>query len=360
MPLTRRALLGGLAAASLAPAPFARASGEPAFVAAAKGTAGYEAAILDADGRILFTGALDDRGHDCAVAPDGGTVVLFERRPGRFAVVLDLNARRRTGAFEPPADRTFAGHGFFSPDGRLLYATEEDFAAERGVIGVYDVAAGWRRVGELPTHGMGVHEALLLPDGRTIAVANGGILTDPAFPRLKLNLPTMDPSFTLVDAQTGDLVGGARPPASLHQLSIRHLAAVGGREVWFGGQYEGPEADMVPLVGVFSADRLTLVEADESVTRGLAQYVGSVASSADGARVVVTSPPGGTVVTFDVASHRVLEAVQLADAGGVAPSGDGFLVTAGDGTVLRAGGHAAGARHRERLAWDNHVRAIRA
>lgn len=354
MAISRRALLGGLAAATLAPAPFARASGEPAFIAAAKGAAGYEAAVLDADGSILFTGALDDRGHDCAVAADRGTAVVFERRPGRFAVVLDLHGRRRAGAFEPPEGRTFAGHGFFSPDDRLLYATEEDIAAERGVIGVYDVAAGWRRIGELSTHGIGVHEALLLADGRTIAIANGGILTDPDFPRLKLNLPTMDPSFTLVDAATGDVVAEARLPASLHQLSIRHMAAVGPREVWFGGQYEGPAADPVPLVGVFAGDRLTLVEADPGVYRGMAQYVGSVAASRDGALVAATSPKGGTVVTWDVARRAVVHVTHLADAGGVAAAGEAFVVTAGDGTVLLDGAsrHAA-------LAWDNHLQAIR-
>ena len=40
--------------------------------------------------------------------------------------------------------RHFFGHGVFSPDGKLLYATENDFEAARGVIGVYDVRPATR------------------------------------------------------------------------------------------------------------------------------------------------------------------------------------------------------------------------
>ncbi|PAX95204.1 Tat pathway signal protein, partial [Bordetella pertussis] len=36
------------------------------------------------------------------------------------------------------------------------------------------------------TAGIGPHEALLLPDGKTVCVANGGILTHPDYGKLEL------------------------------------------------------------------------------------------------------------------------------------------------------------------------------
>jgi hypothetical protein len=356
MPVSRRSLLGGLAALALAPVPLARAGAAPAFVACCRTPGGtFAAAVIAEDGEVLFTGALDHRGHDCAVAPDGGTAVVFERRPGRFGVVLDLRGRRRAAAFAVPDDRRLAGHGFFSADGRLLYAAEEDFGGERGVLGVYDVGAGYRRIGEVPTHGVGPHEALLLADGRTIAVANGGILTHPAFPRQKLNLATMEPSFGLIDGATGDLLVKESLPPALHQLSIRHMAPVAGA-VWFAGQYEGPAEDLVPLVGRFTAaEGLSLLDADPVVWRAMDQYVGAIAASRDGARVAVTTR-GGTVTEWDVARRTVASVRAVADPGGIAPARRRFVWTSGAGEVaFDDGGSVASA-----VNWDNHVRAIRA
>ena len=74
------------------------------------------------------------------------------------------------------------------------------------MIGVYDATDGFRRIGEFPTHGVGPHELLLLDDGRTLAIANGGIETHPDFGRAKLNIATMKPSFVFVDRITGDLI----------------------------------------------------------------------------------------------------------------------------------------------------------
>ncbi len=152
-------------------------------------------------------------------------------------------------SFAPPEDRHFYGHGLFSADGRLLYATENDWEGERGVLGIYDVAAGYVRIGEIDTGGIDPHEAFLMRDGRTIVVANGGIATHPDFDRVKLNLATMEPSLAYLDAATGDLIESVALPATLHQLSLRHMAEAADGSIWFGGQYEGAATDRVDLVG---------------------------------------------------------------------------------------------------------------
>lgn len=357
--LDRRAVLAALAAASLSPRTAFSAAGRPAFVAARREADGtHAAAVVSEDGELLFIERLDGRGHDAAISPDGRTAVVFARRPGRFALVLDLAAGRRATAFAPPENRHFYGHGVFSADGRLLHATENDYDGERGVLGVYDVAAGFRRIGEFDSGGMGPHEAILLSDGRTIAVANGGIATHPDYPRMKLNLATMAPSLAFVDARTGDLVGAASLPASLHRLSLRHMAEAADGSVWLGGQYEGPGADRVGLVARHRpGGDLTLVEAPDAVWRGLDQYVGSVAASRDGARIAVTSPRGGIVLIFDAATGNVVFSRALRDVCGLAPRGGGFLASDGAGRLWPAedsGGplavHGAG--------WDNHIAAL--
>lgn len=358
MRASRRTLLAGLGAALILPAP-ALLAGEgerPTFVAAHRNAAGrFDAVVLDADGRVLFTEALEGRGHSAAVRAEPHTAVLFARRPGRFAVVLDLSQGRRSTVIAPPADRCFAGHGLFGADGRLLYATENDFDGERGILGVYDASDGYRRIGEFETHGIGPHEALLLKDGRTIAVANGGILTHPGYPRKKLNLATMEPSLALIDAETGALTALDRLPQTVHQLSIRHMVEAPGEVLWFGGQYEGPRRDRVPLVGTFDRDRgLSLIEADPRAMARMNQYVGSVGISGDGETVIATGPRGGLYLAWDTATRSLRSAREMTDVGGTASAGRGFAVTSGQGRFERSDGKGADIAG----AFDNHLIAL--
>lgn len=357
MDLSRRTVLAGLGALVWpAPLAFAGADGRPAFVAAHRNDAGtFEAAVLDADGRLLFTEALEGRGHASAVRTEPHTVVVFARRPGRFALVIDLTRRTPSQVIAPPADRVFAGHGLFSSDGRLLLATENDFDGERGILGVYDSTDGYRRIGEFQTHGIGPHEALLLGDGRTIAVANGGILTHPDFPRKKLNLPTMAPSLVLIDVATGDLIVKDALPETYHQLSLRHMVEAPDGALWFGGQYEGPRRDRVPLVGTFDRDRgLSLLESDPRDMARMNQYVGSVGISGDGETIVATGPRGGIYMEWDAASRRLRQIEALVDVGGAATAREGFAVASGEGRFRRSDGL-------ERTlggAFDNHIVAV--
>lgn len=355
MRLTRRAALLGVGA-SLLPLRVA-AEDRALYLASCRLRSGQmAAAIVDEAGDILLTEPIDARGHGGALCPDGDHAVLFARRPGRFAIVFDVARRERVCAFAPPAGRRFAGHGAYSADGRLLYAAENDFEAERGVIGIYDARDGYLRRGEFDTHGIGPHEILALRDGNTLAVANGGIATHPGFARMKLNLPTMRPSLVLLRARDGTLLAKAELPSALHKVSIRHMAEAGAGQLWFGAQYEGPAEDTVPLVGTFDDRRgLCLVEAPDSAFAALNQYVGSVAASRDGATVVTTSPRGSIALVWDVATRTLRARHALADVCGAAPHGrQGLLLTTGLGNVLPLG--ATGGR--ASVAWDNHVLAL--
>ncbi|TIW80484.1 MAG: DUF1513 domain-containing protein, partial [Mesorhizobium sp.] len=202
------------------------------------------------------------------------------------------------------AGRHFFGHGVFSPDGALLYATENDFDNAAGVVGVYDAKAGFSRVGEFPTYGMGPHELLLLGDGRTLAIANGGIETHPDYGRAELNIATMKPSYTLVDRITGDLIEKHELPPALHQLSIRHMDR----------DHRGPATDRPALVGRAARGKeLELVEMPQDVLSGFRNYIGSVAANAVTGTIAVTSPEGNSLAVIDAASGRVVATRSLVE-----------------------------------------------
>ncbi|MCK5932052.1 MAG: DUF1513 domain-containing protein [Fulvimarina manganoxydans] len=317
----------------------------------------YGCAVFAEDGRIVSEVALPDRGHDVAFDPVSYRAVAFARRPRTFAVVFDPKTGETVKTLASAKGRHFFGHGFFSPDGRLMYATENDYDAARGLIGVYDVQRDFARIGEFDTHGMDTHEALLMPDGKTIVVANGGIETHPDYGRQKLNLATMEPSLVFIDRKSGDLLAKHRLEKSLHQLSIRHLAIDADRRVWFGCQYEGPSADAPQLLGFATPEAgLSLIEMPRGDLARLSNYVGSVAASADGTRIAISSPVGGEVMILDATKKSLIESHPVRDGCGLAADGAGFLATSGHGLVTHLAKQAAD-RQADR-EWDNHILAL--
>ena len=103
------------------------------------------------------------RGHAAVASPDGSVCVFFSRRPGKWAMVVESGSGIVLAKIDAQTGRHFYGHGVFSHDGTLLYATENDYDNARGVIGIYSVVEGFKRVGEMPSYGIGPHELILLP-----------------------------------------------------------------------------------------------------------------------------------------------------------------------------------------------------
>ena len=196
MQLDRRTLLISLAssAAMLAmPRRALSASDVRMLRRLAQGRPGnFSAALFTLDGDVQAV-ELPGRGHDIALKPDGGEWVAFARRPGRFGVAIPPGTRAPVWFAAKPG-RHFFGHGVFSADGKLLYATENDYERAAGMIGVRDATGGYQQIGEFPAHGMEPHDIALLGDGRTMVIANGGIRTHPDRGDDELNLPEMQPS----------------------------------------------------------------------------------------------------------------------------------------------------------------------
>ncbi|NWJ24598.1 DUF1513 domain-containing protein [Rhizobium sp. RM] len=335
--------------ATLAPRSlFALERTDAVFASAFRGAdGGYGIATVSEAGQIIDRVTLPARAHGMAVSRVSGTVVAFARRPGTFFMALDPVGGREPTVVHTPENRHFYGHGQFSPDGTILYASENDFDGNRGVIGLYDARDSFRRIGEYDAHGIGTHDMTVSDDGTMIVIANGGIETHPDFGRTKLNVDRMEPSLVLLDAATGHLVQKHTMPQKLQQLSTRHVDLGGDGRIWFACQYEGPRNDLPPLVGYFSkGEDVTFMDLPEETTLRLANYVGAIAVNRKAGIVGLTSPNGNSAVELDAKTGQVISETTVRDAAGVAPSAKSVAVSSYDGLFETT---------RSNVAWDQHI-----
>ncbi|MEM7047464.1 MAG: DUF1513 domain-containing protein [Pseudomonadota bacterium] len=307
-------------------------------------------AILDHDGHIIDQYPLPSRGHGIVSTRSSSWVVTFARRPGTFAFALRRDREKEPVLFKTPLHTHFYGHGAFSKDEKFLFTTENEYENGTGLIGIYNAVDSFARVGEFPSYGIGPHEIILMPDGRTLCVANGGIVTHPDTGRRKLNLHTMQSSIAFIDSHHGKLITRLDVPEWLHHLSLRHMAVDDRQTVWLGGQYQGAhQGDDVPLIAKANLEEgLTFPSFDPSHIMSMKNYIGSVASSADGQKIAFTSPKGNSFLVIDSAggifSKERVEAVC-----GVASFGKSFAISGMNGQW----------NHRNyETHWDNHMIAL--
>ncbi|HWL28417.1 MAG TPA: DUF1513 domain-containing protein [Burkholderiaceae bacterium] len=335
------------------------------YLTARKHGGHYEAVVFDEQGRDLYVIDMPARGHSFAIDAERGRAVVFGRQPGFFAIAFDMAGKGGPITIDAAPGRHFFGHGVFTPDGKILLATENDYEAGRGVLGIYDASegGGFRRLGEYATGGVGPHEVVLLPGGREVCVANGGILTHPDYGKLQLNAETMQSSLSYIDIRTGKLAEQVSLSPALQRLSLRHMVVDRHGAVWVGCQYTGPAADQPPLVGRHKrGGKLEMFAGSAAISRSMKNYVGSVALDSSGTVLATSSPLGGKVVYWDTRDGQCLGASDMSDACGVAPStGLGFLASNGHGELSRVSHAEAGASRvvlRPETSWDNHIRRI--
>ncbi len=362
MAIDRRQFLIGSGALIAAPAPGAASALQPAvYLSSARSAAGRHAAVLfDEVGQVQWQVELPDRGHGGAFRGGSTDTVIFARRPGTFAFVIDRASGHVGSVLAAPANRHFYGHGTYSADGRLLFTTENDFEEGRGVIGVWDASDGYARVAEFDAGGIGPHDIALMPGGRVLAIANGGILTLPDTGRHKLNIADMKPNLAFIDAADGKPVSSHALPAELHKLSTRHMAVTQSGAIVIAMQYEGPHEDRVPLVCRYQAGKLHLMAAPDLITARMKNYCGAVAVDRAGRTACVTAPRGNISTFWSIADGTYLASAVIEDGCGVsAATADGdFLVSSGTGRLLTAGPHSprrTTGSYAGDLAWDNHV-----
>lgn len=365
--ITRRHMLAGSAAVILlGVTPLRAKTHTPLYASSRRDKDGQNfAVIFSPDKGDVASVKLTERAHHISSHPLKTECVAVARRPGRSSVVFGPD--RKPHWFYTREDRHFQGHGVFSLDGHLFYTTENDYEDERGVIGVRDVESGFKQIGEFPSYGIGPHQLEMTDNGKTLIIANGGILTHPDMGREKLNLRVMEPSLVYMDAKTGELLEKRILSKPLHQVSIRHFAVSRDGSVAFGGQHNGSKTEHPPLMGFHRrGEEIEIVKAPIGVQKAMRNYMGSVAINIDGTVAAATCPRGNLVTFWNMKTRRYLTHVKLDDGCGVAPTGksSSFLLTSGHGKVgvfdVRDGGLELAAN--ESLfgyQWDNHLSRLR-
>jgi hypothetical protein len=204
---------------------------------------------------------------------------------------------------------------------------------------------------------------VLAPDGRTLVVANGGIMTHPDYRRIKLNLDDMKPNLAFIDAESGELVDKMELASAFHQTSIRHISIDGDNRVWFGCQHQGERAEHVPLVGSYKRDGAARISTiPDDLYFSLKNYVGSVMCNGDGTLVATSCPRAGNVLYWDAQKGSFLGQTSLRDGCGVAAWNGGFAMSNGLGqfgrVALPAESEFEITHAQARVSFDNHMIAF--
>lgn len=354
---TRRGFMASLLAASALPGLSWADAGSPSYLAAAKVPDGSFALHgLTAAGQSLFSIPLPARGHAATAHPMRPEAVAFARRPGIYAIILDCANGASLTRLTPPGNSQFNGHGCYSQDGSVLYTSEVIADTSEGRIGLWDATDSYRRIGSWPSGGIGPHDLKRLPGSDILVVANGGIQTDPD-DRTKLNIDSMRPNLSYLDAQ-GHIAETIKLGPDYAQNSIRHLAIAADGTVAFALQWEGDLAESVPLLGLHKrGGEAQLCDVPEAHMFSMQGYAGSIAFDHAGQEVAITSPRGGAVQIFG--RDGVFRAgLQRADACGIAAAQSGFLLTDGFGAISHIKDHVLSPMTQADASWDNHLVAL--
>lgn len=354
------ALGGLLAAGTLGGWTLVQRQNTPLLVSARNDAAGnHYAAGYYLDGRKAFSTRVNERCHDVVPHPYLPLAVFVGRRPSRESYLIDTRDGTLLQTLASPAHRHFYGHGVFHAGGEWFYSTENDTRDPgRGLLGVYRLQNNQlQRVDEHPTHGIGPHQLLWMPDGETLAVANGGIRTE-ADSREMLNLDNMEASLVIM-ARDGALISKEQLPEQMN--SVRHMAVASDGTVVTGQQYEGDPMDIAPLVAIKRPGQpFQAFPLGETQRQAMNQYTASVAIHSELRRLAITAPRGNRFYVWDLDSTELLLDTPLPDCAGVAASRDGFVVSAGAGRCrhydCRTGKIAVQHLELPSGLWDNHLR----
>ena len=336
MMLDRRTLLAVGAAALFAPEPALAGQGARYLSAAATLNRRYAAVGLDEEGEACFDLDLPGRGHGLAKRPNSAEAVCFARRAGTFVLVTDASAGETVTEIAAAPARHFSGHGVFAEGGALLLATENDEDRHQGVIGIYDAKAGYKRIGEFPTLGIGPHDLELMPDGKTLIVANGGVdkRHDDTGGH---DLPDIRSDLAYLDWRSGRLLERVTLAPEFARLSIRHLALTEAGDVVAALQDSADVPDLDwPLGFLHRPGRaprwLATPPGGWARLRG---YCGAAAVDSGAGLIAMSSPRGNCTGLWDE-NGAAVAALAIHDGCGLSATGTSgrLLVSSGSGELF--------------------------
>ena len=308
------------------------------------------------------------RGHGAASDPvNPHRLVMFARRPGWQGLVVDVTTPDRVQTFDAAPGCFMHGHGCFSADGQWLFSTESDIDSGIGKIVVRNSRTF--AVEQLfDSGGIGPHDMALMPDGRHLVVANGGLLTHPKSGRKVLNLSSMRSTLSYVNVASGQLVEELTLPYD--KASIRHLDVTPDGTVAIATQLQRAamkHEEAVPLAALHrpGSHELTPLSSPEPLLAQFNDYMGSVRINPHTGLAGFTSPRGNLVGFWDIHTAELAGYYPFFDVCGLTVSADQqhFVLSnsAGEIRQLNARTLQEQPHLRQRfdgMHWDNHLFTI--
>jgi len=250
-------------------------------------------------------------GHGLAFDPrDPLRIAVFEKK-GPGACIVDLRQKKVVQPIATKKTRQFYGHGAFSADGSLLYATESLLDHEKeGVLVVRD-GQTLREIGTLPTHGTAPHDCVIIDEGRTMVVANGGGAPGEA-----------EPCVTYVDLKSEALLD--RVPIVSPRFNTGHVALSGrGDLAIVSAPRDGLPTDELGAVTLRPVGKqaVTLTRPPQAIRRMIGETLSVCIDEARGL-VLATHPKGDCVSIWDLHSAALVDLHQTYNPRGIALSLD--------------------------------------
>ncbi len=324
------------------------------------------------EGEFYYRIPIPERAHDSLYNVKNHHAVYFGRRPSQNIYIIDVINKSLVKTITASEYRHFYGHGVLDNTMQYLYVTENNYKEGKGCIGVYDVNEGYRKVNEFDSDGIGPHQLLLLPDNKTLVVANGGLLKHPSQSKKILNREGFNSCLSYIDTQTGKLLG--RYHCAFPKNSLRHMAVNTEGKIFVGAQSYADDPT-IPLVFSHQGENiLTPFKAEEFIWQAHQQYTGSLAVNKN--TLAVTSPRGNMISFWDINNNIFLSKNNHNDIAGLlayypptteasqshtikaqffASTGQGFVLQMGTSSTSFSSGTIIKQNHASEVAWDNHL-----
>lgn len=264
--------------------------------------------------------------HGIAFHPNRPHLLSIFEKIGPGAAELNLKTRRMR-LITTRSDRQFYGHGSYSADGSKLFSVETDLNSHEGAIVIRDPET-LEEVGFFPSYGANPHDCQLIEDGKVLAITNGGgrIGTD------------QKACVTYVEIATRRLVQKFEIPddrlnaGHLFVSSKKELAVVSAPRLGLGDTENG--AISLRLKG---NQLVTLHEPKEVVARLKSETLSLCMDQKKGI-VAATSPLGNLVTFWEMASGKLVRALEIENPRGIALTLDQkhYLISQGSKSNLIA------------------------
>jgi hypothetical protein len=295
-------------------------------------------------------------------------LVMIARRPGTSGIVINTTTGKRSHTFHSQTNQHMHGHACYSADGGFLYTTESNFKTGEGLIVVRETKH-YQVVLTYSSGGIGPHELALMPDNKTLVVANGGLLTHPDSGREILNLESMESNLSYINSENGKLIKRVslnHKDIDFSKASIRHLDVAEDGTVAIALQVQraamGHE-QLIPLAILHKpGKKLEILNAPDQLLRKLNDYIGSVKINLKNKTAAFTSPKADMAMFWNTDTLELKYFYIFHDVCGLSVSNDQkyFILSNSLGKIRYINSKTLLEDKTKRLSypgkrWDNHL-----